>query len=264
MTSIYQKMIRYQLLCFLLLLSAEVWGQYSETIRTGRPGAAIGPFTVGKKVFQVQSGVNLGRTMDLANGTHATAVFRYGILERFELSALAGYSNIRYNGETALQPDRSGLSAAQVGFRVNIHDGGGKGPNIGFQSRLKLNVLDEDYHQPLLASVHMLILSQKLGEKVGVVGNLGISTKGSHDDDDKPSGIYVLNFNMPVGRKCSVFIENFGSFGNGLETRFDSGLGYLVTPDLQLDASIGYGKNHGIEDVFIDFGFSWRTIGKRE
>jgi hypothetical protein len=128
---------------------------------------------------------------------------------------------------------------------------------------LKLKILDDDFEQPSLASIHILILSQKLGNKLGVIGNLGINTKGSDHDEDQATGLYVLNMSMPVGQKLSVFMENYGSFGTGLETRFDTGCSYLVNPNFQLDASLGYGKNHGMQDIFLDFGFSWRRVGKK-
>jgi len=32
--------------------------QYSENIRSARPGQAVGPFTTGKDLFQIQTGLN--------------------------------------------------------------------------------------------------------------------------------------------------------------------------------------------------------------
>ena len=36
------------------------YGQYSETIRSDRPGQANTPFTVGARVFQIQAGGDVG------------------------------------------------------------------------------------------------------------------------------------------------------------------------------------------------------------
>ena len=104
----------------------------------------------------------------------------------------------------------------------------------------------------------MFALTQKLGEKVGLVTNLGIGWSGNGDNN--PSGLYAVNLNTSLSKRISVFVENYGAIQDQeLDTRFDTGLGYLINSNFQLDTSIGYGKNHGIEDFFIDFGFSWRT-----
>lgn len=47
-------------------------GQYNETIRSRRPGIAIGPFTVGKGVFQIQTGVDYFTTNDRSSNYRMT------------------------------------------------------------------------------------------------------------------------------------------------------------------------------------------------
>jgi len=42
----------------LLFLSGVVNAQFYETIRSGRPGQSIGAATVGKSIFQLQSGMD--------------------------------------------------------------------------------------------------------------------------------------------------------------------------------------------------------------
>jgi len=257
--------MRLKILFLFFALPLIAHSQYSETIRTGRPGAAMGAFTVGHKVFQIQTGANFGRMAWGADQkiptAHTIVVLRYGILERLEVSGLIAYSKNGLSDLENFELDQQGVSAAQIGFRVNIRDGQGSGPNIGFQSRLKLNILSEDFDQARLATVSMLAVTQKLGNKVGLAANLGISWTGGEEDD--PFGLYALNFSMPINRKVSVFIENFGVIRDQFETRFDTGLGYLINNNFQLDTSIGYGNNHGVEDMFVDFGFSWRTVGQR-
>jgi len=250
------------LLFFVLPLIAQ--SQYAETIRTGRPGVAIGPFAVGKQVLQVQSGVNFGKS-DFGSSNQresilGIAVIRYGIWKKFEINGAVGYSHDKITSENEAALFK-GLSVAQVGFRVLLRDGQGSGPNIGFQSRLKLNVLAKDFEQKNLANVSVLAVSQKLGQKVGLLTNLGITWSGN---ESTPTTIYALNLNMPVGKRISVFIENYGSiYQQDLDTRFDTGIGFLINSDLQLDCSFGYGRNELETDYFADIGISWRSVGKR-
>lgn len=51
----YKKIL---ILLLLIFVPSLMLGQYAENIRTGRPGQSIGAFTLGSKVFQVQSAVN--------------------------------------------------------------------------------------------------------------------------------------------------------------------------------------------------------------
>ncbi len=263
--------MRLSYLLFLLILPLWSEAQFAETIRTGRPGASIGPYTVGKNVFQVQSGVNFARfdhDFSKSNAYRVDAVLRYGVTERIEISGVAAMSRISQSIENFSTSDQQGLSAAQIGVRFNLLNGKGEGLSMGIQSRLKLNVLSEDFEQDRLANTTILILGHPLGNRLSLTANLGFTTPGDPASDPyggKLTGLYTLNLSAALNRKISVFVENFGTLRQEQwNTQFDTGLGYLVTPDLQLDTSIGYGNNHGVQDVFIDFGFSWRTIGPRE
>ena len=254
-------------IAFVLLLCTSVAAeaQFNETIRAARPGSAIGPFTVGRKVFQVQAGINFGRT-NLASGYKTNdfrnvLVMRYGIRERIEISGVVAYSRNSPTTSEIPELSKSGISAAQIGVRFNLRDGKGSGPNIGLQSRLKLNTLSEDYHQKELANVTVLSLTQKIGKSLGLMANSGISWSGNGDD---PIALYALKLNIPFSMKVVAFIENFGTIKQGdLTSRFDTGLGYLVNNNLKLDARIGLGDNRGVEDYFGEVGVSWRMVGNR-
>ena len=250
---------------FLLLLSVAVHGQYGKNIRTGRPGQAIGPFTVGKNVLQLQAGLTYG-WLELEGSNIKTnlvdpnAVIRFGILERLEVSAVIGYSSINQESSGEEQ-NFQGISNAQIGLRYNILNSTGSGPSIGLQSRIRLNTLSGDFDQEKLGNTTILAISQGLGQRFGLTSNLGVTWLGNGGN---PFGTYVLNLGVDLSDKVSIFIENYGLWGSGdFDTRFDTGLGYLVNPDLKLDVSAGYGKNDGLQDYFVDLGFSWRTFTKK-
>lgn len=248
-----------------LLLSSSAFAQYNETIRTARPGQAFGPFTTGKYVFQVQTGLTYsgfddGNFDQEGNSTDYFLALRYGLLENFELRSAFGINS----SETTLGDnstiDASGLSAWIVGIRYNIVSGEGYKPSFGFQTDLRLNWVGEDYKSQDLAPRFMLIHSQQLSETFGLTTNWALSWNGN---DNSTTGTYVINISFPISEKLGSFIENYGSISNGeLTNRWDTGLGYLVNNDLLLDCSVGYGKNDGLSDWFIDAGFSWRVKTK--
>ena len=122
--------------------------QFNETVRTDRPGQAIGAFAVGQGIFQVQSGFDYYKSR-LSDNTYTegflnNTVMRFGLTEPFEVSAL-----VEYRTETIVEDnvddDGKGLSALDVGMRYHIYTGEGIVPSVGFQIRARLPVLGDAY-----------------------------------------------------------------------------------------------------------------------
>ena len=236
--------------------------QYSETIQTSRPGQAFVPFSVGQHMFQVQSGLTYSGFDDSdnnrdGNSTDFNALLRYGLLEDFEIRTAFNINSSTTNLENGSDSDLGGLSAMSIGVRYNIISGEGNKPSFGFQTDLGLNWVDEDFNPEDIAPKITLIHSQNLSEKIGLTTNWALSWDGN---DNATTGNYVINIAFPLGDKLGGFIENYGSIDNGKIThRWDTGLGYLINNNLLIDCSIGYGKNDGLSDWFVDAGISWRT-----
>lgn len=253
----------YKLFIFSVLVFGQlaVYGQYNETIRSGRPGQSIGPFTVGKGIIQLQTGMDVFGFDDSnsgikGNGVLNNSVVRFGLTERFEMSALFDYKleTLKANdSELKLR----GLDALDIGGRYHIYSGKGLVPSVGFQLRFRLPVLSEDYHIDKVAPRFLFITNQKLSETFSLATNWGASWNGNNST---ATGVYVINLSFPVAGKLSGFIENYGSTTSGnFDMRFDAGLAYLVTNDLQLDFLGGPGSNDGVKDYFFSVGLSIRN-----
>jgi hypothetical protein len=77
-----------------MFIAQASFGQFIETIQTGRPSQAIGAFSVDKSTIQFQHGVDYYSLAITTNPTHSFVinnVIRYRILETIELSALIEY-----------------------------------------------------------------------------------------------------------------------------------------------------------------------------
>jgi hypothetical protein len=256
-------MHKFFLVFILILFCRVVHAQFNETIRTGRPGQAIGAFTVGDKIFQLQSGFDYfgSKNNGIKNsGLLNNTVLRYGLTEPFEISAL-----LEYKTETLKQNDAKttyhGLSAIDVGMRYHIYTGKGLIPNVGFQIRMRLPVLSEDYKIDDIAPRFIVVTSQRLSETFSLITNWGASWNGNNT---APQGNYVINLGFPFSDKLGGFIETYGSYGQqNFYVNFDTGLAWLLTPDLQLDLYGGYANNYGVNHYFISSGISWRTRRKQ-
>lgn len=240
----------------LIILIPQLKAQYNKTIRTGRPGQAIGPFTVGKNILQFQQGLEYdNNNTDQTNSSYMTNhVVRIGITEIIELSALLNYRSDKYSLNDTLYSS-SGLSVIQIGFRVHLSDQKGLRPASGFQARLKMPDVSKTYGAPFIAPILIYVAVWKLPKSTSIISNYILTYNGYNA---LPTGKYVLNFGFPIHKNLSGFVENYGQYrGDTFETRFDGGLAWLLNNNVQFDLSAGYGVN-SVTDYFISGGISWR------
>ncbi|MEQ9167983.1 MAG: transporter [Fulvivirga sp.] len=246
---------------YLLFLCFSAKAQYNETIRTARPGKSVGPFTTGKSIFQIQSGLNI-LTLDndeadlYGNVVTQLNSLRYGVSERFEIRSAFSYSNQSIEiGDSEI--NSSGINFWNVGLRANLIDNAASGkPSLGIQGDVGLKTVSSDYEPEYLSPRLILILGMRLYKSVTLTSNLGTQWSGSKG---KQFTLYTLNLSFALTEKLRGFVENYGTFQESeLSTRFDTGIGYLINKDLAVDISTGYGDNNNQNDYFVDFGFSYR------
>lgn len=247
----------------ILSLSSTGLAQYGETIRSGRPGQSIGPFTVGARVFQVQAGIqpswsNQTNPSNVSKETLAgVGVFRLGLTENFEVAFGTGYQfdKQELNGNSV---EQNGLSSFNVRLRSNVFVGRGLVPTIGWQFNLGLPVLSPPYNPSHMAPKITVMTSQKVGKKIGLITNSGVFWNGRNA---MPTGFYVINLGYSLSNRFSTFLEHYGFISNGqLVGKFDGGFAYLIHNHLQLDISGGYHEDSNVgQDWFLSFGVSWRT-----
>jgi len=243
---------------FLILSSNKLNAQYSDVLRTGRPGQAIGAFTVGNNILQFQQGFDFS---SFSNSSYIpfrftnVHIIRFGILESVEISTLIDYqyNEKRFETETTYQ---SGIRNLQLGFRFHINDQKRWMPATAFQMRLKMPGISKDYESKYVAPIMIFVANWGLPKKMSVATNWVLSYSGN---DAIPTGKYVLHFGFPIYKNLKGFTENYGQLKESVfETRFDGGFAYLVNNNVQLDLYGGYGSNNGIQDYFINTGISWR------
>ena len=226
--------------------------QFSNSIRTGRPGVSIGPFTVGRQLFQIQSGIsafgnNISGSSNILNTDH---VLRLGLTETFEVSTLIEV-------QKHLQENVSGLNNFALGFRYNFaHKPKGLIPAIGLQTRFRVPVLSADYSIKKTVPIVTLVTHHSLPKNISFNMNFGYTLDGNSLD---PTYSYIFNLSFPITSKWSGFIENYGRNTLGkIYNFYDGGFAYLLNNDLQLDLYGGIGNNYNTLDYFASAGISWR------
>ncbi len=248
--------------CLLLCCSAILSAQYSPTIVSGRPGQSIGAATVGKGVYQVQTGLNVDWT-DTGAGAGAERILdlteitdiRIGILERLELSALiAGASD-----ESVLPTGRRierGISDTQVGGRYSIFENEGWRPTLAVRAHALLTLQDEHFRRESPGANLIVTAEWGLTDLLALTANLSRSWTG---DGDRRTD-YVTTLGLGLSDRWSSFVEVYGTLSGEVTTNYDGGFAYLAGDDLAFDLSAGWDGDYGVRSYFLDFGVSFRLV----
>lgn len=149
-------------LLFLLFLPFLSQGQYSESIATARPGAANGAGTVGKGILQFQTGIQFDNLSDTSgwyvNNISEHLVVRFGIRERFEISAVMNHINsTEYLSASEESLVRQGLNTSLLRARTKIND------NMALQVGIETRLRGKDYQIKYIAPRFRLMYNTNLG-----------------------------------------------------------------------------------------------------
>lgn len=255
------------ILCLCFKISS---AQYAEKIVSGRPGQANGPFSVGKGIYQIQSGLDFnnvksdfGSEIATSYSINQNSVFRIGLFEHSEFRFAYGYQikdELSSNLNEFIE-ELSGFNALQLGFRQNLMKQKSIIPAIGIQLTAKFGGFDR-YEREQYNYEAKLLLQHHINEALTL--NTNISAE-YNDQQNNTLGRYVLSFGYSLTEKIGLVAEAYGTFNeNNTDILFDAGISYLLSPNFQLDAYTGYGSNKiagespTIESYFISLGFSYR------
>jgi hypothetical protein len=256
------------LLVIVLLFSTNTICQYAETIRSGRPGESIGPFVVGTKQFQSQTGYsangfNFKETNSTINHQSLGTVLRYGLHERFEVGANFAYSGYEFihSNDTIRNSGPGNLGLA---FRANIINQHEWLPSIGVQLQTAFPI---DPNVPVFStSSRMTVMAAK-----SLTSNLtALINLGANFSEDKPATLsqnnffYTLNLGYAITPKWSTFIEHYASLNKSFYAgNYDLGFAFLLRNNLQLDIYGGLRPIYKGYQYAFSTGLSWR-IGKKQ
>lgn len=245
-------------LIIILCMSSLVSGQFSETISSGRPGQAISGNTVGKSVAQIQTGLQYSSyNSNFFSSSYKTSstVLRIGILEKVEINGVFNFANI--STATATR-SINGVSNTEIGARINLIENMGWISSLGLQGRILLKAQSTDFQRQNIGTTFTLATGHQISDRFAISTNWGVYNSGyALAEGDETRFHYILNAAYSINNKLGCFAEVYGDLKDG-SSFFDGGISYLVSDDLQLDASTGWLGQEDIDSWFVDFGVSWR------
>lgn len=261
------------------------YGQYTDQINSNRPGETMSAFSVGKSVFQVETGMygikeNHSILNYDSNGFGLDMTLRWGLfMEKLELIADIQYQSEKVNSALS-SIDKSALKKTIFGAKYLIYD-----PFKNHENKVNIyswkanhsfkwrqlipavsvfagaNVIQSNNpfyfsNQSEISPKAILITQNHLGNGSWVfITNIIADYIGTQ----YPSYNYVVTLTKGFSDHWSGFIEN-----QGIKSDFYSdaivrgGAAYLINKDMQIDASISSSLKTTPSLLYGGIGFSWR------
>ncbi|MEM7084739.1 MAG: transporter [Bacteroidota bacterium] len=235
---------------------------------TDRPDATESPNTVSVGTIQIETGgfyTSFEETIDGDKIKHEvlgynTTLLRYGILDNLELRLGWNFEE----GQTTvnnvkLMDVTSGFSPLLAGVKVNITEEDGWLPTIGLLGHLYLPLTAGNDYKPETTGADLRFsFDHTLSPKSGLAYNIGAQWG---DDSPEVAYVYTLVYGYSITDRLGAYAEVYGDLPENSSANhfWDAGLTYLVSPNFQLDATVGSSITEG-QDLLVAAGFSYRIL----
>lgn len=232
------------------------------TLITDRPDATESPNVMPKGFFQVETGAafetfetNNIKTEDF---TFNTTLIRYGLLDNLELRLGWDFveSKTKFNGTTLNDVD-SGFSPMLLGAKIGIAKESGWMPEMGILVHLSLPFLAATDYRPETTGVDFrFAFAHTLSEKSSLSYNLGAEWG---NDSSETAYVYTIAYGYGITDKLGAYAELYGDIPEDSKSNhfWDAGLTYLISDNVQLDATVGTSITKG-QDLLLAAGVSFR------
>jgi Putative MetA-pathway of phenol degradation len=232
----------------------------AEPIVPDRPDFTDGVLVV--RALQVEGGVTLSRAGSERELAVGEVLVRVPVTTRLELRLFAP-SHLRARDDDGT---RSGFGDAAAGIKLGLTDGDPASRAIPATAFLVTTAVptgsdevSDDAYQPEAK----VALEWELSDRLGIGVNLGYarpSDGGERFDQLFATVSAGMSISESVGAFVEVYAFNKADASGGSATYADTGLSYLVNPNLSLDARIGFGLGNDVEgtESFVGIGVSRR------
>ncbi|MDN5849509.1 MAG: transporter [Nitrococcus sp.] len=223
-------------------------------IITDRPSFGDATVTVPYGRFLLESGY--GYNQDGAEHVHNGAVLllRAGLVPNLEL-------RLGWDGYARASTGEEGSANTRLGLKIHALHEQGLVPDLVVIPEFVIPTGDADVAADEVEPEVRFAWSYALSPAIALGGNFNIAAR-----DDAGSSRHRLEYAASLGggyvlsERWSGYLEYFAIFREsalGQETHsINTGIAYLITDRLQLDAFIGGGLNEAADDVFGGFGIS--------
>jgi hypothetical protein len=247
---------------FLALVDSDACAQ--GTINTDRPGFTYSPSTVPEGRTQIEVGApNVllvrGQGSDVAAWS-SPFTLRHGLTTRAELRLSgSGWNRLRDESGSS-SSTQEGFGDLAVGLKFALTEAKGWSPTSAIVAHVRLPVGEDAFstHQPAYDAT--LAADWDLGSGNLLRGIAGIASTPTGSDDAITGSLGAL-FGRTFCERWSGYVEAgyFPGFDHARDQAVvGTGIAYLLSNDLQLDAAADFGLDETAPDANLTLGLSWR------
>lgn len=293
-------MKRVSLLLLFIFGSQVIHAQYTEIINSKSPGFSESPYSIGTNVFQFETGLfyrssNNESLLARPNIFGGELFFRYGkFKEKLEFNLNISYQKDEVIGELDSRYHVSGISDLTIGAKYLFYEQGFADkskeirswkrriafdkkrliPSIAVYGGVHTNYfvkesfltkdsfIDSLYYEDGFSYKAAILLQNDFTDRLVVLSNL-IADRISSDNQFYS---YIVTMTYAINEEWSFFVENQGKYRDksSPEYQFGSGLAYLFSTDLQLNASLRTNFFANYSYMYMATGVSWRLDRHRD
>lgn len=231
---------------FSLLLILSVSAQ-EDAIVTDRPTQSASSMVMPRGKALIEYGFIHEKAGDISTTTFANFLVRLGLIEGVEFRIT---QNIQQQNNNITDSKVSGLSPITLGTKIHLVGEQGAVPQMSLLGQVTLANGKEPFRPNEAIPEVRLNFSNTLSEFLSLGYNIGMAFP-----EDQTQTLYsvVLGYSFLPG--WSVFAEPYGFFQDGTsDHRFNTGLIYLCSNNVQFDITAGVGLSDVSPDHFIGFG----------
>lgn len=266
-----------------IITTTNMHAQHTDVINTNRPGESQSAYSVGRNVWQIETGVfGLHDKHELrrytANGMGGTAVVRYGYLkEELEFIGQWNYRVDLYEAPL-VRNVRSGTNSMLLGAKYLFFDPYKNFDNnpsilswkanqqfkwsdlipalsVYVGANININNPFTFQSDPFVSPKIMLITQNTINRKWSVISNIFYDKFTT----EFPTYGGILTVTRGIHERLSVFLETKGVqsdfYADGIIT---GGAAYLVSENIQMDAFVSKNIKNTPNLIFGGIGMSWR------
>lgn len=228
-------------------------------LSTDRPDFTEAVDAVGAGRLQIESGYTFTRERSTDTHGFPETLVRFGVLDRVELRfEWAGWNWIDAGGPGARDDGHNDIS---IGAKVAVLEQDGLIPALSVIARTSIPTGEPGIGADDFEPEGKLVWAYDVTEGLSLSGNLNlalpVSDRGRYFE---PAASVSLAFDLTD--MIGAYVEYFGFYpvdrGGPARHSVNTGLTFLLTPDLQLDLRIGAGLSDAADDLFAGAGISVR------
>ena len=233
-----------------------------------RPDFTEGSSTVGRGVFQIEFGYGFGSSR--TDGGHVRShslgepLLRVGVLaDWLELRVAA--SPVRRRTESGgIAVSDTGMEDLYLGVKFALSEQDGLLPATAILTQMTVPIGSAGFSDDRTLPGVNFVYGWDVTDNLSLAGGSQVNQAVGDDSDLYAEWAQSVTAGVRLGPRIGVYGEWFGFFPSqpasaGSEHYFDTGLGWLVTNDLQWDIRIGFGLNEPAENVLFGTGMSVRV-----